>query len=197
MEKNKALFIQRFVAFIIDLFIITIISTVISIPFVNYEKNNKYSEKISSIQKNMIDNKISINQYLIEYSDVVYKISRDSGIVSLIIITLKICYYVIFQIKNKGQTIGKKIMKIKVISNNKDLFMNQMILRSFISNFILMDIISFMFMLFLPKSIYFYSVLGIESIFYLLTFISGLFIMFRKDGRSIHDILVNTSVVRI
>ena len=96
-----------------------------------------------------------------------------------------------------GQTIGKKIMKIQIVSTEGNLFMNQMILRSMLSNFILMDIISFVFMLFLPKSIFLYGLLGIEIIQYLLVIVSALLIMFRKDGRSIHDILLHTKVVRV
>ena len=96
-----------------------------------------------------------------------------------------------------GQTLGKKIMNIKVVSEDGDLFMNQMLLRSMLSNFILMDIVSFMFMLFLPKYIYLYGVLGIEMIQYLFIIISAFFVMFRKDGRSIHDLLLHTKVVRV
>ena len=95
-----------------------------------------------------------------------------------------------------GQTFGKKLIKIKIVSDQGDLFMNQMILRSMFSNFILMDIISFIFMLFVSKSYYLYGVFAIETIQYILVVISVLMIMFRKDGCSVHDLLVHTKVVR-
>jgi hypothetical protein len=52
MEKDnkKALFLQRFVALIIDVIIILVISSIISIPLINQEKNSKYTEKLSEIQ---------------------------------------------------------------------------------------------------------------------------------------------------
>ena len=42
-----------------------------------------------------------------------------------------------------------------------------MVLRGLLANFILTDIITFMFMLFLPKQYYLYAVLGIETLQYL------------------------------
>ncbi|MBR2828613.1 MAG: RDD family protein [Bacilli bacterium] len=200
MEKNKetkALFIQRFVAFIIDVFIITFISSLLMIPFSNTKNNEKYSNQAIELQEKFMKKEIDLQKYMIDYSIVSYHIARENGLVSLIVIFLNICYFVIFQLKMGGQTIGKKLMKIKVISKDGELFMNQMIFRSFMANTILMDIISFVFMMFLSKKLYFYGVLGIESIQYILIIISAFFVMFREDGCSIHDMITHTKVIRV
>ena len=200
MEKNeekKALFLQRFVAFIIDVFIVTSISSLLVIPFSNSKNNEKYADQAIQLQEDFMNKKIDIQKYMLDYSTISYHIARDNGLVSLISIFLNICYFVIFQLKMGGQTLGKKIMKIKVVSKEGDLFMNQMILRSFMANTILMDIISFVFMLFLSKKMYFYGVLGVESIQYILIIISAFFVMFRKDGCSIHDMITHTKVVKV
>ena len=197
INGKKALFIQRFIAFIIDILIVTTVASIISMPFIDTSKNNKYSQEAIELQEKVMNDKIKLSEYIVEYNDISYKIARDTGFVALITIFLNICYFIIFQLKMNGQTIGKKIMKIQIVSNEGNLFMNQMILRSMLSNFILMDIISFVFMLFLPKSIFLYGLLGIEIIQYVLVIVSALLIMFRKDGRSIHDILLHTKVVRV
>ena len=74
--------------------------------------------------------------------------------------------------------------------------MNQMIFRAFIANFILFDIISFAVMLFSPKSIYLYMIVFIEIIKWIITFISVIMIMNKKDGCAVHDKLLHTMVVR-
>jgi uncharacterized RDD family membrane protein YckC len=56
---------------------------------------------------------------------------------SLITILIEVLYFVVFQLYNGGQTFGKKITKIKVVSESNDLTMNQMIFRSLLSNYIL------------------------------------------------------------
>ena len=87
-------------------------------------------------------------------------------------------------------------MNIKLISDTGELFMNQMIYRSLLANFILVDIISFIFMLVSPKSVYFYGVGLSQFIQYVIVFISIFMIMFRKDGCAIHDKLAHTRVIR-
>ena len=116
--------------------------------------------------------------------------------ISLITIALNILYFVVYQLYNKGQTIGKKLMKIKIISTDGELFMNQMIFRAFIANFILVDLISFLFMLTKSKELYFYGTGIFQFIQYIIVIVSVFMIMFRKDGCSIHDKLVHTKVIR-
>ena len=141
-------------------------------------------------------NEVNTTEYLKEYADIYYKLSRNSGMISLITILFNVLYFVVYQIYAKGQTFGKKLLKIRVISKDGELFMNQMIFRAFIANFILFDIINFGVMLFSPKSIYLYLIVFVEIIQWVITIISIIMIMNRKDGCAIHDRLVHTVVVR-
>ena len=103
--------------------------------------------------------------------DLTYTIARKNGFVSLITIVINILYFVVFQLYNKGQTIGKELMKIKVISDTDELTMNQMIFRSFIANSILLDIITFMFMLSNSRMTYFTGIAIFGTIQYTITHI--------------------------
>lgn len=131
-----------------------------------------------------------------EYANIYYKLARNSGIVSLITILFNVLYFIVYQIYAKGQTLGKKMLKIKVVSNDGELFMNQMIFRAFIANFILFDIINFGIMLFSPKSIYLYLTVFVEIIQWIIVIVSIIMVMNREDGCAVHDRLAHTMVVR-
>ena len=195
-EKKKALFLQRFFAFIIDMLIVSFVVSLVTSPFIDTKKISKLEEKSVEVVQKFQQKEINTTVYLKEYADIYYKLSRNSGMVSLITILFNVLYFVVYQIYAKGQTLGKKLLKIRVISKDGELFMNQMIFRAFIANFILFDIINFGVMLFSPKSIYLYLIVFVEIIQWIITIISIIMIMNRKDGCAIHDRLVHTMVVR-
>ena len=193
---NNALFVQRLVAFLIDVLLVSLIASFISAPFVNVEKISALEKKTSELMIQLQSEQISITDYSMQYIDIYYKLARYSGISSIIVIFLNVLYFVVFQVYNKGQTLGKKFVKIRVISENGELSYNQMIFRSFISNFILVDIIMFIFMIFSSKEIYFWATIVFQGLQYIVVFISIIMIMNHKDGRAIHDKIVQTKVLR-
>ena len=195
--ENKALFIQRLVAFVLDILIITFVTSLIATPFVDLEKSNKLSNQSTEVMQKYIDREIDTKTYSIEFMNISYKLARNNGILSFITIILEILYFVVFQIYRNGQTLGKMLMKIKIVSDNDELNMNQMIFRSLIANSILLNIITFTFMFFGSKDIYFYSTGIFGLIQYIIIIISVFMVMFRKDGCAIHDKLAHTNVVRI
>ena len=195
--ENKALFIQRLVAFVLDILIITFVTSLIATPFVDLEKSNKLSNQSTEVMQKYIDREIDTKTYSIEFMNISYKLARNNGILSFITIILEILYFVVFQIYRNGQTLGKMLMKIKIVSDNGELNMNQMIFRSLIANSILLNIITFTFMIFGSKDIYFYFTGIFGLIQYIIIIISVFMVMFRKDGCAIHDKLAHTNVVRI
>lgn len=195
-NSNKALFFQRLVAFLIDFIIVSLIVSVISIPFTDNKKVDKLQKDSVELMEKFTDNQINLDEFTTKYIDSYYKLCRANGMISLLSIFIGVCYYIVFQLYQNGQTIGKKVMKIRIISDDGDLFMNQMIFRSFLSNFILKDICVFLFMLFSGKYVFFYSAGLIEFIQYIMVFASVIMIMYRSDGCAIHDKLFHTRVIR-
>lgn len=89
-----------------------------------------------------------------------------------IIALVSLIYVIVFPLFKNGQTIGKYLMSIRIISEAENTELNplQMILREFVAQLL-------------------YGItLGI------LLVISGLMVIFRKDKRSIHDLMASTSV---
>lgn len=195
-EKTKALFVQRFVAFLIDALLVSMIVSVVSMPFIDTKKTETLEKNITSLMEKYTNKEISMNEFSSEYISIYYRLGRQNGIPSLISIFVGVCYFIAYQTYKNGQTIGKKLMKIRVVPLEGELFMNQMIMRSFLANFLLMDICVYLFMLFSPKYVYFYSSAIIETIQYIMVGVSVVMIMYRKDGCAIHDKLVRTKVIR-
>ena len=196
-KVNKALFVQRLGAFLIDMLIVSFIASFFAVPFVNTDKNDRTDQQIIELMEKYQNQEIVDTDFVTQMSDLYYKSARNSGLVSLISIGVYLLYFVVYQMKKNGQTIGKKFMKIKVVSDTGELTMNQLLFRAFIADFILVEIIAFILMLFASKNSYVYSVFLVNGIQYLIVIVSVFMIMNKNDGRAIHDKIANTTVIRV
>ena len=196
-KNKKAYFVQRLCAFIIDVLLVYIVATLVITPFTNEKETKKLNDEVNQLLEQFTTKEIASNEFADKNIDLTYKIARQNGFVSLITIVLNILYFVVFQLYNRGQTIGKSLMKIKVVSDTDELTMNQMIFRSFLANSILLDIITFMFMLSNSRMVYFSGIAVFSTIQYTITLISIFMVLMSKDGIAVHDRLVRTRVVRI
>ena len=191
----KSSFSKRFIAYIIDLLIVYCIASLISTPFLNQSTSNKLAKEMIEISEKYESGDISAEDYVVNYSSITYKIARNTGVYSIVTILFEIVYFVVLQLRWDGQTLGKKIMKLKVVSDTGNLDVNQLIFRSFVANFILLNIISFIFMLFCPKSVYFYGIAIFEFIQYTICIISIFMVLYGKESLAIHDKIAHTRVV--
>ncbi len=197
LKKPKALFIQRFFAFLIDSIIVIFASSLIASPFVDSSKISSLEDKSIKLMENFRENKVSNKEYLAEYMNISYELAKNEGIVSLVSVFFGLLLFVVVPLYNNGQTIGKKLLKIKIISDKDDLNANQLIFRAFIANSLLINLLSVIILLFSSKNTYFYCYGLCNLIQYFITIISIFMILFRKDRKSVHDLLVKTSVIRI
>ena len=93
--------------------------------------------------------------------------NKFASLIQFLIITFSgPCFYTYFWLTNNGQTLGMQAWKIQLISNNNGLSVKDCLYRCFIS------LISFL----------------IFGIGYLL-------ILFRKDNKSLADLLTNTQII--
>ncbi len=196
-QPKKALFIQRFAAFILDVFIVSMVASMLAYPFLDLDSIEKLNQSSTQIVEDYVSQKIDANEYMNESISVSYEMARKQGILSLIVIFLNVLYFVVFQIKNNGQTIGKKLLKIRVSSKDgQELTMNQMIFRSLIINSILIDMVSFCVLLFADDKSFFYGAGFLGMIQFLIMAVSGFMIMFSDRRQGIHDLITHTDVVK-
>ncbi len=197
-KNEKALFIHRLGAFIIDIFLVSCVASLFSYPFVDSKSVNSLNESAAELIDSYTKGNIDIETYTDEVKSVTYELAKKQGAVSLITITLTILYFVVYQYKKQGQTIGKQLMKIKVVgSENQKLTTNNYVIRALIINSILVDLISFTFVVFGDVDAYFYSTAICGFIKYGLLLTCAFMVMWSKSGMGLHDRLAHTMVVKV
>lgn len=196
-KLNKVFLTQRLFAYFLDTLIVLLVASLISAPFMDTNKISKLEEKYYTLLKDSASNKINDEKFNTDIMNVGYDLAVQNGMFTIINVILGVLYFVVLQLRMGGQTLGKKIVKIKVISTEGDLSYNQMIFRSFVANSILLDIITVLLLIFSSRSTYFSGVIFFTFIQYLVTFISLIMILCSKRGLAVHDKLVHTRVVRL
>lgn len=194
-KTYKALFSQRVVAFMIDILLISVISAILTTPFIDSKSVVKLNDSNQEIVDKYMAGEINQKTYFTESMNITYQLARKNGILTLVTLFLEVLYFIVFQFYKGGQTIGKKIMKIKVSSTDGDLTINQVLVRSLIIDMILLDMVVFGFVIFAPENIYFYGTLFLEMIQYAVIFIS-IFMICGKQKRGLHDLITHTEVIK-
>ena len=196
-KGEKALFVQRFIAFLLDIFILSSIASLISYPFLDAKSIDKLNKNSSEVIEKYTTGEIDMDTYVDEVKGISYQLSQKQGVVSLVTLFLAVLYFIVYQYYNNGQTIGKKLMKIKVVSStDQEITMNSFIFRSLIVNSILVDMISFAIVIFGNETAYFYGVAICGIIKYTLLLICGFMVMWSKSGMGLHDRIAHTTVVK-
>ena len=193
--------IKRFIAFIIDIFIVSIISEALSnVSFINIYKD-QYIETYGEYQE-IYDEFSNENITLEEYNNKViyynYELSKLSIISNSIFIIIFIAYFVGANCLYEGQTLGKKLMNIKIVNeNNKKVSAWIYFLRT-----ILITGISGTFLLIISVLIFkedlFYTLSYIICLLqYISQLIIGISIIVNKNGKGLHDWICKTKVIEL
>lgn len=195
MNKDKAYFFPRVMAYLIDAIIISIVVNLLAVPF--YNKNiETLNKEYENVSERYMNNEITTEEYLHQYMDISYDLNYNMIPITIIDIACMILYFIVYQHYNNGQTLGKKIMKVQVISNDDSkLSVNNYVYRSFILNGLLIGMLDLILMLFMSKNYYFYLSFTLQFIQIVLILITILMVLFSKEGRGLHDKLGNTKVI--
>ncbi len=192
---------KRICAYIIDIAIVSFILFLFSkieILNPNIDKinsiQNEYEKYIETVAKKDADvTKLLKDDKVQNY---IYELAKLQVPTSILNVVITFGYFVVFQFFNKGQTIGKKFMKIRVKSTKGEkLSFMQVFGRSLLINEILVSILIIIFVSCSSQSVYFNARKILELIDMVIVYGSLGFMMFRSDGCGIHDLLVHTCVV--
>lgn len=196
-ENNKAYFLQRLLAYVLDMTIVVLVSTLISYPFISTKAVDKLNKQSSEILEKYQNQEISAKTYFNQSMDNSYQLSKETGLTNIVTIVVYVLYFIVYQMYMNGQTIGKRIMKIRVVKNEDGtLSMNDMLIRGLINNYILANILIAIFVL-INRNTYVYGSSIVQIIQYAILIASIFMIIIRKDGRSVADLICGTKVVSL
>ncbi len=202
--ENIAKFGTRLTAYLLDILLIYIVlSLVVNTKIINptYDKYMDTYDELNEILN--VENVDDIStETLQKVEESYYKINKYGVSYNIATCVIILLYFGVFQKYNNGQTLGKKIMKIKVVSNNDEkVSLGKMILRTLPLQFAYIGcciplILSSIMVFALDMTPYFYVYASITSIFGILNLVNLIMVGFRKDKRGIFDLLAGTKVVK-
>ena len=194
-----SMFIKRASAYLVDICIVSLIITILSyIPFINphrLEYSEKYNE-LMNLSQQYIESEISIEEYNQALEPISYQIHYYETNYVIIDIVCVLLYFGVLPFYFNGQTVGKKLFHIKIVSNDKEpLSIQSYILRSLVLNNTIISIIKIAIVLLMNQDNYFSWYENINLVGSILTYIIIFMILVRADGRGLHDFVGNTKVI--
>lgn len=190
----KASFFKRLAAFLIDVMFITVIAGIATSGISNSKYEEAYDD-YEDIMESYAEQEITTQEYLEQIGPVSYDMQKASMATSITTLVLSIAYFMIFQYLNKGQTLGKKFLRIKVQENGKDPSLKSIIMRTFIIDSIFSTLFAIVLVYALNRNSYYQTYSIISSIEMIFVFVSAAFILYRKDKKGLHDIIAHTEVI--
>lgn len=194
--------LKRVMAYIIDVLIFSIVLT----PIINWsvinpyideytENYSEYTELVEQANAGEIDTET--DEYKDKIVDLNYNINKYKVISSSISVVGFLLYFAVLQWALKGQTIGKKIMKIRVVANKEDKKLNvgNYILRSLILNNIIFSIILIIGVYIFEAPGYYTLSMVVSYLQLLVMSLIMLMVVLRKDYRGLHDFVAGTKVI--
>lgn len=186
----------RITSFLIDSIILSLLLSLLTFWVPQSNSYQKALEDERNLLNDYSENKIDFDTYFDKYIENQYLLEKESILITLVSSVLSIGYFGTFAYYNNGQTLGKKLLKIKVTSNSgKELKHTTYILRALILSGVLFSLISCVMLLFIKSNQYLYTVFPVSMVSSFITIVSALMIAFRKDKRAIHDLICDTKVI--
>lgn len=190
--------LKRIIAFVIDIVIVSLVVSLINLlPIDPYQDKYKdtYEKYNEVVRKSTEDGSHDYKDEIIELNYEVYKYRTYSSVFSAAALIL---YFGVLPLVMNGQTLGKKVMKLRVVSNNdKKLNFWKYLIRIVILNNIWLSLINVGAVYIVDGVKFYYVTYVISMISSLVYMLNLIMVMFRKDNRGLHDIVAGTKVIEV
>ena len=130
------------------------------------------------------------------YQDSNYELMKINYIPSIITMVITILYFVVFGYFCNGQTLGKKMLQLQVVSkegNRANIL--KLLLRTVILTGILTSILNLILLFSVNKEVYFVANEYIGIVSGIIEMIILVMVLYRKDKRGLHDMISGTKVI--
>ena len=202
----------RISAFLVDIFFVVVLTVLIcNVSFLNpglYTSDDAYT-KYMEVYDELLTNvnttdEVKINEINDKMKVVVKDYEKSNKFIYLYYLIFTFIYFVIFQWWNKGQTLGKKLFKLKVVDDNEEnpnIF--KYILRTLFNgsslimgvNFILLVRLIFLFIGGIGTNTFYNIYLGTQYAAYIFELVFIVVYLVNKKNKGLDDIIAGTKVI--
>lgn len=191
----KVSFFKRMSAYILDVLIFSLIFGIFTMIVPESNNVTVLNSQLSDLSEKILNNEITTSIYFNQYAGIIHNLDKELFLSNLFNFVLMIGYFAILPFYYNGQTLGKKIMKIKLVKDNGELTMNDLLIRNIVINGFLFSLIGFA-LIFLVNDLTYFTITSILCfIEILLVIISVFMILYRHDKKGLHDLWCKTSVI--
>ena len=192
------MFKKRLLAYFIDIIILSLILTFVGLFIPSNSNLVNLNNELMSVNNNFMNQEIDAITFINQYSNIGYSIARELFLSNLISVAVGIIYFIVYPLYNGGQSIGKKIIGLKIVSvDDSDVSSNSLLIRYLLMESIGATIIS-MCLIFVIKDFYYILCDSILSFLqFLVVIISVFMVIYRRDKRSLPDLIAGTKVIEV
>lgn len=183
---------RRLSAILIDWVVVLFIS-LIMLNFISTTNSERILEEQNELYEMILLNEISVEDSIDEIIELTYDYDKSSAAANLMNLIIFLGYFGIYQYY-QNETIGKKIMGIKLKGNNFSL--HKSVLRTCLIYGVFATIINIILVYSLNAQTYFYIAMPINLLQSIFILVSLFMMLFREDKKGLHDIIVKTEIVR-
>lgn len=193
----KASFKKRLFAYLIDFALLTTIVTIINCVLPTTTKQVEINKELDSLQQNLLDGEIDNKQYFDGYKKLLPELDKSNMAINVCNLVFILGYFIIIPVVNNGQTLGKKILKIKIEKIDGNLTIRDMVIRNFITTSLLQLMISSTLVYIVNNDIYYNLSIFVSLLQILLVIITSFMIIYRKDEKGVQDLITGTQVIEV
>lgn len=192
-------FFKRACAYVLDFVIISLLVSLLSfVPFLNPNRvqySEKYNELLE-VRDQYVESQISEEEFEQAYKPIAYEIYRLNTNYVIIDLVCVLLYFGVFQYFFEGQTVGKKLFGIRVVSNNENkLTLLNFILRSIVLSNVIISIALQCIVHFMDVEHYYPVYSNVNLVGTIILYIILFMALVRQDGRGLHDFVGGTKVI--
>lgn len=192
----KAGFKKRLAAYLLDLVVIAVVLGIIVGIKEKDQKVMRLRSDFNIVNELYASNEIKFQDYFDRFTTLHQQIDQECVCYLIFNILFVLGYFILLPYIWNGQTIGKRIMKIGVVSKTEQkVTIANYLIRNIVVNGLGYMILSLLFLYLLSNKMYFIFTSILCFIQIILVIISISMILYRRDKRSLHDILSGTDVV--
>ncbi len=187
---------KRLIAYLIDMIIFALILFICSQIFKPSSNVKVLNSEMNEVNELFMNHEISYTTYLFRYSTIIQALDKEKILSSLLNVIFIMFYFVFIPYFFEGQTIGRKIMKLKIVRRDSELLMvNDLVIRELIIDGLGFLLISLCLLYIVPSIAYLILTFILGFLQIILVLISIFMIIYRRDNRGLHDVISNTLVV--